>query len=206
MTRRCGVFIALVIAGQIGLAKDPNEAKLAIQKDPQLLMRTTLDGALAVLRNKDLDSQTREKRLNEIVTPVFDFPLMAQLSLGKPHWSKLSPAQQKRFTELFVERLKDTYREKLAQYTDEKVVFKPAIPKDKKVQIPTEVVSKDKSLAIVYSLYPLGKTWKIYDVEIEGISIIRTYRSQFDEVLSKGTVEDLLIQLEKPQDPNAPKP
>ena len=86
------------------------------------------------------------------------------------------------------------------------MVFKPAVTKDKKVQIPTEVVSKDKSLAIVYHLYQSDKMWRIYDVEIEGISIVRTYRSQFDEVLSKGTVEDLLRQLEKPQDPNAPKP
>jgi phospholipid transport system substrate-binding protein len=205
MSRLSCAFVALLIATPLGLASEPNAVKPAVQQNPELLLRTTLDGVLAVLRDKALDAQTRDKRINDLVTGAFDFPLMAQLSLGKPHWSQLSAPQQKKFNELFVQRLKDTYREKLTQYTDEKVVVKPATPKDKKAQIPTEVVSKDKTLAIVYSLYQAEKAWKIYDVQIEGISIIRTYRSQFDEVLNKGTVEDLLRQLEKPQDPNAPK-
>ncbi len=206
MRKSYGVFVVLMSLATIGAAQDSNEVKPAVQKDPQLLMRTALDQVLTVLRNQELDPQVREKKLGDLVAPLFDFPLMAQLSLGKPHWSKLTPAQQSRFTSLFVERLKDTYRDKLAHYTDEKVIFKPAVLKDKKVLIPTEIVSKEKPFAIVYSLYQVEKTWKVYDVEVEGISLIRTYRSQFDEVLRKGTVEDLFKQLEKPQDPNAPKP
>jgi phospholipid transport system substrate-binding protein len=208
MKRLCRAFFALVIVGQIGLAKDPNEAKAALQKDPQLLVRTTLDTVLTLLRNKDLDPQTKEKRIDEIVTPVFEFPLMAKLTLGSAHWPKLTPPQQRRFTDLFVQRLKDTYREKLALYRDEQVAFKAVVikEKDKKVQVPTEVVNQDKTVAVVYMLVKQEDRWRIYDVEIEGISIVKTYRSQFDEVLSKGTVEDLLKQLEQPQDPNAPKP
>jgi len=205
MKRPFLMIYALLIWGQLAIANDPNVVKPAVQQDPQRLLRTTLDAVLTVLRNKALDPQARDKQISDIVTPAFDFPLMAKLSLGKEHWSKLRPPQQEKFTGLFVKRLKDIYREKLALYTDEKVAIKPAVAKDNKVQIPTELVSKDKAITIVYHLYPLDKVWKIYDVEIEGISIIRTYRSQFDEVLRKGTVEDLLRQLERPQDPNSPK-
>ena len=206
MRRLCCMMAALVILGQIGLGAEPNTAKVAAAlQDPSRVLRTTLDAVLAVLRNKALEPKVRDKQVSDIVTPVFDFPLTGQLSLGRKHWSKLTADQRKRFTDLFVQRLKDTYRDKLAQYTDEKVVLKPAVRKEGKVQIPTDVVSKDKSFAIVYHFYQSNKVWKIYDVEIEGISMIRTYRSQFDEVLAKGTVDDLLRQLEKPQDPNAPQ-
>jgi phospholipid transport system substrate-binding protein len=199
-------FAALVILVQVGFGADPNTAKSAASQDPSQVLRTTLDRVLAVLRSKGLEPQVRDKQVSDIVTPVFDFPLTARLSLGKEQWSKLAPAQQKRFTDLFVKRLKDTYRDKLAQYTDEKVVLKPAVSNEGKVRIPTEVVTQEKTFTIVYSFYQSNKVWKIYDVEIEGISMIRTYRSQFDEVLAKGTVDDLLRQLEQPpQDPNSTK-
>jgi phospholipid transport system substrate-binding protein len=205
MRRLCCTIAALVVLGQLGFGADPNTAKVAAPQDPSRVLQGTLDSVLAVLRNKGLEPKVRDKQVSDIVTPVFDLPLTAQLSLGKEHWSKLTVDQRKRYTDLFVQRLKDTYRDKLAQYTDEKVVLKPVVRKEGKVQISTDVVSKEKSFAIVYHFYQSNKVWKIYDVEIEGISMIRTYRSQFDEVLAKGTVDDLLRQLEKPQDPNAPQ-
>jgi phospholipid transport system substrate-binding protein len=61
------------------------------------------------------------------------------------------------------------------------------------------LVSNGESTAILYKLYKTGERWKIYDVEIEGVSILLTYRSQFDDVLRRGSVEDLLSQLEKQQ-------
>jgi phospholipid transport system substrate-binding protein len=208
MKKWCCTFAALAILTQVGFGADPNTVKPAAGQDPPQILRTTLDRVLAVLRNKGLAPEVRDKQVSEIITPVFDFPTTARLSLGKEQWSKLTPAQQKRFTDLFVKRIKDTYRDKLAQYTDEKVVLKPAVSNEGKIRIPTEVVTKEKTFAIVYHFYrdQSNKVWRIYDVEIEGISMIRTYRSQFDEVLAKGTIDDLLKQLEQqPQDPNSPK-
>jgi len=63
-----------------------------------------------------------------------------------------------------------------------------------------ELISKDKKVAMIYKLRKVEKEWKIYDVEIEGVSILLTYRSQFDDILSRGTVEDLLSRLENPED------
>lgn len=179
-------------------AKDPN--------NPNELMAAKWDAVLKVLQAKDLDPKVKEKILDKIVSPVFDFPLMGQLALGRTHWPKLNAAQRERFTKLFVERLKTLYLEKTTLYTNEKIALKPGVQKKNLVQIPMVLLSEDKEIAIVYKLRKAdepGKSkaslpWRIYDVEIEGVSILLTYRSQFDDILRQGTVEDLLSHLEKP--------
>jgi phospholipid transport system substrate-binding protein len=65
--------------------------------------------------------------------------------------------------------------------------------------IPTEIISNNNRISMIYKLYKSKKDWKIYDLEVEGVSIISTYRSQFDQVLSKGTIDELLQRLEKPE-------
>jgi len=173
------------------ITKDPN--------DPNELLRTKWDALAGVLQNKDLDQKTKEKIIDKIVSPLFDFPLMAKLTLGRTHWPKLSDPQREKFTSLFTERLKASYREKITLYKDEKLLFKPAVHKDKTtIQIPTELISEGKKVAIVYKLRKLEKRWMIYDVEIQGVSILLTYLSQFDDILQHGTVEDLLARLAEP--------
>jgi phospholipid transport system substrate-binding protein len=85
-------------------------------------------------------------------------------------------------------------------------VVKPGVPKKNTIQIPMTLISEGKEILILYKLHRLDEQskrkalghWRIYDVEIEGVSILLTYRSQFDDILRRGTVEDLLSQLEKP--------
>ncbi len=187
-------FLVLLVTGQGVHAddKDPN--------DPNELLRTKWNAVISVLQKKDIDEKVKEKEVNRIVSPIFDFPLMAQLALGRNHWPKLTPSQREKFMQLFVERLKASYREKVALYTDERVSFKPAVQKKKIVYIPMELISKDRKTAMLYKLRKVDKRWKIYDVEIQGVSILLTYRSQFDDILRSGTVEDLLSRLEKPPD------
>lgn len=190
--RLCCALLFLLVAGQGVNAgvKDPN--------DPNELLRAKWDTISSILQNKDTDNKEKEKQINKVAKPIFDFPLMARLSLGKKNWSKFNLQQRKRFTELFVEKLSVSYCEKIMLYTDERVLFKPAVQKKKTIYIPIELKSKDKTIVIVYKLRKLDKHWKIYDVEIEGVSILLTYRSQFDDILRRGTVEELLSRLEKP--------
>jgi len=190
----CALLVFLV-AGQVVNAddKDPNDPN-----DPNELVRTKWDAVISVLQNKDIDQKAKEREINKIVSPIFDFPLMAKLALGRKHWPKLTPPQREKFTRLFVERFKASYREKITLYTDEKVLFKPAVQKKTTIYIPMELISKEKRVAILYKLHKADKGWKIYDVEIQGVSILLTYRSQFDDILRRGTVKDLLSRLEKP--------
>jgi phospholipid transport system substrate-binding protein len=123
---------------------------------------------------------------------------MAKLTLGKKYWPDLSEEKRARYIQLFINRLKTSYLDKLTLYTDEKVVFEPPVQVGKKVQIPTQLVSKERKTSILYKLYKSEEAWKVYDLEIQGVSIIRSYRSQFDEILQKGTIDDLLKKLEQP--------
>ena len=162
------------------------------------LLKSKLDSVFEVLQKEGLDQQAKDKAVVEIVTPMFDFALMARLSLGKKHWSGLTTEEKDRFTELFVNRLRQSYLNKLTTYTDEKIIYEPPVEVKKKIHIPTSLISKGKKISMLYKLYPSNNTWKIYDVEIQGVSIIRSYRSQFKEILQKGTFDDLLKQMEKP--------
>lgn len=191
MRSLCYTVLILFITVQAGLTSDGNEAKA--------LLKNRLDATIAVLQKKDLDQQKKNEQLVEIVTPMFDFHLMAKLSLGRKYWPGLSEEKKDEFTDLFIKRLRASYLEKISLYTDEKVFFKTPVRNKRKVRIPTEIISNNNRISMIYKMYKSKKDWKIYDVEIEGISIISTYRSQFDQVLSKGTIDELLQKLEKPE-------
>ena len=209
-----GLWLRLLCAGLILLVtfqvvkadnNDPNDQNVPNDpndpNDPNELLRNKWDTIISILQKKDIDQKVKEEKVGKIVTPIFDFPLMAKLSLGRRHWPKLTPPQIEKFTQLFTERLKSSYLEKIALYQDEKILFKPTVQKNKKtINIPTELMYKDKKVDILYKLRKADKHWKIYDVEIQGVSILLTYRSQFDEILRRGTVEELLARLEKPPD------
>jgi len=191
MKRLLYTVLILFITAQIGLTDDKNSAKK--------ILSSRLDAALVVLQKKNLGEQVKDRKIIEIVTPIFDFSLMAKLSLGRKYWPGLSKEQKEKFTDLFIKRLEASFIEKLSLYTDETIVYNTPVQNGRKVEIPTEVVSKDKIISIIYKLYKSKRNWKIYDMEIEGISIIVTYRSQFDQILDKGTFDELLLKLETPE-------
>jgi len=170
------------------------------KRDAEEIVKSKLDAVFAVLQKKDLDQQMKKKEVNEIVTPMFDFELMAKLTLGKKNWPNLSQEKKEKFTQLYINLLRTSYLDKLALYTDEKVIFEPPAQVKNKVHIPTQLISKDRKTSILYKLYKLSDDWKVYDLEIQGVSIIRSYKSQFDEILQNGTIDDLLLKMEKRDD------
>lgn len=167
--------------------------------DAQKVIKSMVDQVTMVLKDKGMDQEEKKNRVLEIVTPIIDFFLMAKLSLGKKHWSGLAQEKRARFSELFIKRLKESYRDKLSLYNDEEASYDKPTQTKKKAQVPTYMISKDKKISILYKLYKSKEGWKIYDTEIQGVSILKTYRSQFDEILRSGTIDDLLNKLEKPE-------
>jgi phospholipid transport system substrate-binding protein len=165
--------------------------------DAEEFLKSNLDAVFAVLQKKDLTPQAKNNEVVEIVTPMFNFALMAKLSLGRKYWLDLTQDKKDRFTELFVKRLRQSYLDKLTTYTDEKISYESPVAVKKKIHIPTHLISKGKKISMLYKLYPSSNIWKIYDIEIQGVSIIRSYRSQFREILQKGTFDDLLQRMQK---------
>jgi phospholipid transport system substrate-binding protein len=172
---------------------------------PDDIVRSKWPATISILQNKNLDQAAKEKEIEKIVTPIIDFLLMAKLALGKAHWTRLTPSQRERYLPLFVERIKRSYREKIALYEGEKILakFPPPGTSAKKgrsgkiVHIPVELTTKARKAIVLHKFRKVDSRWKLYDVEIEGVSILQTYRSQFNDILRTGTVDDLLGRLAK---------
>jgi len=169
------------------------------KKDAEKLLKGKLESVIFILEKKDIDQHAKKKEIVEIVTPMFNFSLMSKLTLGKKHWPGLTKDEKEKFIELFTKRLKESYLDKLILYSDEKIEYKESVQIKKKVHIPTILTSKDNKISMLYKLYKSKHGWRIYDIEIQGVSLIRSYRSQFDEILRSKTVDDLLAKLEKPE-------
>ena len=186
------VFVCSLVLSQNVMADDKDAA--------ERLIKTKLDEVISVLQKTDLSIEKKNNQINEIVTPMFDFQRMAMLTLGKKYWPGLSEEEKEKFTDLFVERMKDSYRGKLTLYTDERVIYEAAVQVKNKISIQTYLISKDNKISILYKLFHPKGQWKIYDLEVQGVSVIQTYRSQYTQILQNGTIDDLLLKLEEPVD------
>lgn len=162
----------------------------------QELLKQRLDAVLVVLQDEKLSLEAKKEKISTIVSPMFDFPLMAKLTLGRKHWPSMTRQQQDKFTTLFVDLLRKTYLDRISSYSDEQVVIKNTAEVNQKVHVLTDLISKGENISMLYKFYRTGNGWKIYDLEVEGVSLIVSYRNQFDQILSNGTVNDLIEQLE----------
>lgn len=185
----------VLVAGLILLPGLPGAADNSDQV--KSLLKTKIDNVLEVLKEQDLSESQKRRQIMDEISPVIDFPLMAKLSLGKQHWQSLNEKQQEDFVDLFVERLKSSYLDKTSLYSDQEVVYEEPRSGSGKVAIPTKIKTEEKPVEVIYKFYRTGDDWKVYDIEIEGVSFIKSYRSQFNETLKDGTVEDLFQNLEK---------
>ena len=149
------------------------------------------------LQNKSMDKELKDERILESVEDVFDYALMARLSLGKSQWRALENTDKKTFTELFTDRIKRSYLEKMYLYTDETVEVEQAVQiKPTRIHVPSNIVGKNGSTEILYKFYRSKSSgWLIYDVEIAGVSVVQTYRAQFAEFLDSSPFGKLLEKL-----------
>ena len=193
---------------QHGWAKKPVINKKPIVKkknvtrkmSPDKLLKAKLDSVIDILKKKDIDKEAKSKQIMKVVAPIIDFSLMAKLSLGKIFWRRMTTKQQAEFVRLFTENLRISYKEKLLLYEGQKIVYKTVAydKRKRKCKVPTEIVSDNKQkLSIVFKFARLTDMWKIYDVEIQGVSLVRSYNSQFKEILKKGSYKDLFRKLKE---------
>lgn len=138
----------------------------------------------------------RRELLREALLPRFDFVEMAKRALGK-HWSNVSERQQE-FVAVFAEFLGNLYVGKIVAYKDEKIIFVREWMDSGQAQVDTQVVpSKGGPLSVNYRLHQVQGEWKIYDVVVEQVSLINNYRSQFNRILTAGSLDDLLKLLKE---------
>ncbi len=168
---------------------------------PEEVVKTHINKVFEILRDPALKGESGKKvkaeKIRAISEELFDFTELSKRSLGQ-NWEKFSPDQQKEFVKLYQTLLEETYSGKITGYTDEKVVFKKEVPlSDKMVEVQTAVFTKTSEIPIFYRLMEKNQDWKVYDVVIEEVSMVMNYRSQFREILSNKSPEDLLKILRK---------
>jgi phospholipid transport system substrate-binding protein len=156
---------------------------------------------LEVLRDPTLKGEPgrklKKEKIYSISEEMFDFTELSKRSLGQ-NWNKLNAGQQEEFIKLFKSILETAYADKITSYTDERIIFKEEITlSEKTVEVPTVIVAKTSEIPINYRLLQEKGRWKVYDVVIEGVSLVNNYRTQFREILANKTPEALLDILRK---------
>jgi len=162
--------------------------------------RHSVNKVLAILRDpayQDPGTKTAQRKLlRAAADELFDWPALARRAAAL-EWRTMNPAQRKEFTELFSRILEKTYMDRIQSYTNETVRYdKETLLDTSKADVATMVVTASKEIPISYRLYDAGGgAWRVYDVFVEGVSLVKNYRTQFKDILAKNSVEDLLQQM-----------
>lgn len=167
-------------------------------------VKSNVNGVLDVLRDPKLKGEAgktlKEQRVEAAADKLFDYVELSKRTLGL-NWNKLSPEQRKEFVELYRTILKNAYVDKITAYTNEQVNFTKEVPlAETTVEVQSIIVSKGGETPIYYRVMKKETAWKVYDVVIEGVSLISNYRTQFREILGNNPPEKLLETLRKKVD------
>lgn len=195
----------LALAGQPALAAatSSHPAAAASEAGPAQVVRETATKLLKVLdqHQSELKKNPEEayKLVHEYLLPHFDFDLTAQLVLGR-FWRTATPAQRKEFKHVFLRYLINTYATGLAHYKGAKIKVLPfrGNPNHQYVKVRTKVYPDDQSpVEVDYALTKTPSGWKAFDVIIEGISYVQTYRTQFDAEVERTSLNALISKLKQ---------
>ncbi|OHB98795.1 MAG: organic solvent tolerance ABC transporter substrate-binding protein [Planctomycetes bacterium RIFCSPHIGHO2_12_39_6] len=169
--------------------------------DPGKLVMDTIDKGLVVLKEPSLKGNDkvneRRQKLWETISHIFNFEEMSKRALGQ-HWKKRSDEEKKEFVGLFTNILKDAYIGKTDAYSGEKVILmKERVDKEYATVQTKFILNTGSELVVDYNMLNNSGEWKIYDVIIEGVSLVNNYRSQFNSILIKSTYNELVQRIKE---------
>jgi len=183
-----GLILILVILMVIPLLGYTATAKETVESSVNKVLKTLGDPAF---KAKPEDAKIEE--VGNIIGEVFDFTELSKRTLGR-EWKKLSGEQQKEFIGMFRQLLQGVYADRLLAYTDQKVVFdKEKMLKKGRAEVQSHIVlSDDRKVPIFYRLTDKSGSWKVYDLIIEGVSLVKNYRTQFRQIIARDSPDKLL--------------
>lgn len=194
MKRFLIAFLAIAIClagfGAIAEAAAPDQARQVLQ--------TSIDRILSTLSNPDyLNPTTRgplRRQIEDEVLHIFDFSEFSSRTVG-PRWKTFTPEQKKAFSDAFADLLMNTYLNRVTGYNGETVNYAgvSASPDGGKVEVKTFITMKDgKKIPVNYRMLYKDGNWRVYDVIIENISLVKNYRTQFHDILNSASPEELI--------------
>ena len=192
-SKRVGLKIIILLVVLLFL---PLQVLAAGAKDT---VKAQIDKMLAEMQTSEFKGLQKDAKLTEIssiINEVFDWQELSRRTLGR-EWKKFSPDQQKEFVTLFEQLLQGIYADRILAYTKEKIEFgKETELKKGRVEVESYIITTDnKKVPLFYRLTDRSGQWRVYDVVIEGVSMVKNYRGQFRQILSKKKPEDLLQTL-----------
>jgi phospholipid transport system substrate-binding protein len=188
-----GMMILIVLTGRTVFSataspleslKIPVESVLSLLKDPKY-------------QDPEQRQQQRDK-IFAITRKLFDYTEMSKRALAR-NWKAFSQQEQLQFVDVFADHLSNTYMDKIqGEYKGETIVFlgQETIA-DGKATVKTKVQRQPSDISVDYSMLLVDDQWRVYDVNIEGVSLIKNYRTQFDQILVKETPLQLIDRLKK---------
>jgi len=183
------VFAALILALAV--------SSLAFAGEPQNRLKIGIDKVIAILSDPAMKGPAkhveRQRRLRAVADSFFDWRELSRRALAES-WNKYNPKQQDEFVVLFSELLQKTYVRKLEKFNNEKVEYLKEQVDGNHAFINTQVLMKDKNVPINYIMIK-HEQWMVYDVVIEGVSLVKNYRTQFSKILSRETPDQLLQRI-----------
>jgi len=169
-------------------------------ESPTDAVKSVVDEVIRILQDHSLKAPAMKKqrrdRVKQVVDRRFDYEEMAKRSLGAS-WRSLSAGQRQEFVRLFAQLLEASYSDKIMRYSDEKVQYAPEIKDDADyAEVRTVVLRKNDRIPMNYRLMHKSQGWMVYDVVIEGVSLVSNYRSQFGQVIRESSYKELVRRLQ----------
>jgi len=163
---------------------------------PMETIKTGVNEVIAKLSEPGFKSQAKDvqiSQLSDLINTIFDFEELSKRTLGR-EWKKMKAEQQNEFVQLFRKLLQGVYADRLLAYSDQKILFdKETELKKGSAEVQSYLQTSDgKKIPLFYRLTDKSGSWKVYDVIIEGVSMVKNYRTQFREILAKDSPEKLL--------------
>lgn len=162
-------------------------------------VKENVDGVLDILRNPKLKGPTgkkvKEDKIEAAADKLFDFVELSKRTLGL-YWNRFTPDQRKEFVSLFTKLLRNVYVDRITSYSNEPVTFAREVPLAQNiVEVRSVVTMNNGDVPINYRVIKKDDEWKVFDVVIEGVSLVEDYRTQFREILGNNPPEELLKTL-----------
>jgi phospholipid transport system substrate-binding protein len=144
---------------------------------------------------KKVSTAERRADIRKVAEGLFDFQEMSRRSLGST-WDTVSAAEREEFVRLFTNLVANAYMGKIEQYTGEPIKYESEQVEGSEASVLSRVVTpKGAEIGIEYRLYRLQERWAVYDVKVDGVSLVNGYKAQFTRLLQRGSFADLLKQL-----------
>ncbi|KTC82068.1 MlaC/ttg2D family ABC transporter substrate-binding protein [Legionella cincinnatiensis] len=178
----------------------------AAQNSPIPMLEETANNIIATLKENKSSLKSNPNIIYQAVEthllPIVDVVGMSRSVLGRQAWTKATSAQRVQFSKAFTRLVIRTYSSPLAQYADESVQFLPlrGSLNSRFIRVNSIIVRPEgQNIPLSYSLVAKNGQWKIYDISVEGVSLLQSFRSQFAQALQNSSIDDVIKLMEKKQ-------